>query len=296
MKNVLKRCALRAAFIVPLAAFLGSPFPGWASTLLGSAQSFAVLGYAGVTSAVTDPATQIYGNVGSTPATLAAITGFPPGKITGGKELGPGSIADQALAAIDAAAVTLAGYAQTGTYAVNLGGLGVPITPGVYDLSGAATDLIGTVVLDAENIPNARFVFRLPSTLTTATGAVVSVINGGPGTEVYWVVGSSVELFAGTSFEGNILAYAGIALDSTASIVCGRAFSETGSVTLIDNNISGDCTNQSFSTSHSDFGSLGFSGGTGAETGGVPEPGTLTLLGIGLGAGVLLLSKFRSAR
>jgi type VI secretion system secreted protein VgrG len=220
--------------------------------------------------------------------------------VTGGTLLGPGppspSIADQALADIIAAAGILAGLGQTGTYAVNLGGLGVPITPGVYDLSSFADVLTGTVVLDAQNNPNALFVFRLPSSLTTASGATVSVINGSPGTQVYWLAGSNVALGSGTSFEGNILAYAGIALDSTASIVCGRAFSETGSVTLIDNNISGDCTNQSFSTSHSDFGSLGFSGGTGAETGGVPEPGTLTLLGIGLGAGVLLLSKFRSAR
>src|ERR1035438_8764098 len=211
MRN-LQRFAARAAFIVPFAALLGNPFPVCAGTVLGSAQSFAVLGYAGVTNT---GATQIYGNVGVSPLPLTSITGFPsPGTVTGGTLLGPGppspSIADQALADIIAAAGILAGLGQTGTYAVNLGGLGVPITPGVYDLSSFADVLTGTVVLDAQNNPNALFVFRLPSSLTTASGATVSVINGSPGTQVYWLAGSNVALGSGTSFEGNILAYAGI--------------------------------------------------------------------------------------
>jgi hypothetical protein len=279
--------------MVPFAALFCSPIPGWAGTLLGSAQDFTVLGYAGVTSAVTDPASQIYGNVGVTPGALSLITGFPPGSITGGTKLGPGSAADQALIDINAAVSTLAGLGVTGSYAVNLGGL--TLTPGVYSLSDAATSLTGTLTLNAENNSNARFVFLLASTLTTASSSVVSVINGNPGTEVYWVVGSSAELGSGSTFEGNILAYAKIALDSTANIECGRAFSRTDQVTLIDNNISGNCTAQNLGGTQSDFGSLGFSGGTGAETGGVPEPGTLTLLGMGLGAGVLWLRKFRSA-
>jgi type VI secretion system secreted protein VgrG len=290
MRKALQRCAVRAAFIVPFAAFSCSPFQGWAGTL-GAAQTFAVLGYAGATNT---GATHIYGNVGVSPGALTLITGFESATMTGGTILGPPSIADQALADIDAAAVILAGLGVTGSYSASLDGL--TLTPGVYSLSDAATLLTGTLILDAENNSNARFVFLLPSTLTTASNAVVSVINGNPGTELYWVVGSSVELGSGTSFEGNILAHAGIALDSTASIECGRAFSETASVTLIDNNISGNCTAQNFGSNRSDFGSLGFSGGTSGGIQTVPEPGTLALLGMALGAAPLLLRKFRSAR
>src|ERR1022692_3938915 len=264
MRNPLQQVTARAALVLAFAALLCSPSPGLAGTIgyLGSAQSFAVLGYAGVTNAHSDPnpQTQIYGNVGVTPAALTYITGFPPGTVTGGTLLGPGptspSVADQALADIDAAAIALSLLGVTGTYSTNLGGQ--TVVPGVYDLSSFATTLTGTVILDAQNSSNALFVFILPSTLTTASNSVVSVINGTPGTQVYWVLGSSAELGSGSTFEGNILAYARIALDPTAKIECGRAFSETASVTLIDNNISGNCTAQNFGSTQSDFGSLGF--------------------------------------
>jgi hypothetical protein len=68
-------------------------------------------------------------------------------------------------------------------------------------------------------------------------------------------------------------------------------------VTLIDNLISNNNTAQDFGSGRSDFGSYGFSGGAGGDTTpGIPEPGTFTLLSVGLGAGFLLLRKFRSIR
>jgi hypothetical protein len=281
------------ALTVPFAALLCSPSPGWAGTL-GTAQNFAVLGYAGVTNAHVDPnaQTQIYGNVGVTPGALTLITGFPPGTISGGTKVGPPA-ADQALLDIDAAAIALSGLSVTSDLStLNLGGR--TLTPGVYSMSDVTANLTGTLTLDATGNPNARFVFQLAHALTTDAGSVVNVIGGNSSTEVYWVLGTSAALGAGSTFEGNILAGSSISLGATAKIECGRAFAETESVTLIDNFISGNCTAQNFASSQNDFGSLGFSGGAGA--GGVPEPGTLTLLSMGLGAGFLLLRKFRSVR
>jgi hypothetical protein len=65
-----------------LVALVCGPTQGWAGPLpvpvLGSAQSFAVLGASTVTNT---GATTIYGNVGVAPG--HAITGFPPGTVTG---------------------------------------------------------------------------------------------------------------------------------------------------------------------------------------------------------------------
>jgi len=290
MTNAFQRCTGRVAFIVFFAALLCSPFPSWAGTVLGSAQSFAVLGYAGVTNTGN---TQIYGNVGVIPLSETAITGFPPGEVTGGQILGPTSlVVDQALYDINAAVSALNALSFTSNKTdLNLGER--TLTPGVYFMSNDTALLNGTLTLDALGDPNAHFVFQLKSKLTTGSGSVVNVINGTAGTEVYWVVGSSAELGPGSTFEGNILAYSSIALLATAKIECGRAFARTESVTLIDNNISGNCAAENFGSGGNDFGSGGFSGG-GLQP--IPEPGTPTLFSMGLGAGFLLLRKFRSIR
>jgi len=295
MRDAFLKCAARVTFMVPLAALLCSPFPGWAGTL-GSAQSFAVLGAAGVTNT---GATQIYGNVGVTPAALAPpyFTGFALTTITGGTALGPGSAADQALFDINAAAIALSGLAMTSggdlsNSNLGAGGVGRTLTPGVYVMSNDVALLDGTLNLDASGNPNASFVFLLAKALTTGSTSVVNVIGGNSNTQVYWVVGSQATLGSGSTFEGTILAGTSVVFDSTAKIGCGRSFARTGSVTLIDNVISGNCALDTFGSATRDSGSLGFSGSIGAETLGVPEPGTFAPLGMGLGAGLLLLRRF----
>ena len=295
MRKPFRRRAVPVAAIVCFVAILCISSPGWAGTL-GTAQSFAVLGYAGVTNNHVDPnpQTQIYGNVGVSPLPLTSITGFPPAIVTGGSKYGPPSIADQALLDIDAAAIVLDGLPITSNLSTqNLGDR--TLTPGVYFMSDVTANLTGTLTLDATGNPNAYFVFQLADALTTAGGSVVNVIGGNSNTQVYWVLGTSAALGAGSTFEGNILAGSSISLGATAKIECGRAFAETQSVTLIDNNISGNCTAQNFGSSQNDFGSLGFSG-TGAGIQPAPEPGTLPLLAIGLGVGLPWLRKFRPIR
>ena len=295
MRQTFQRYTVRLVVVLPFAAILCGPLPATASTILASAQSFAVLGYAGVTNAHVDPdaQTQIYGNVGVSPLPLASITGFPPGTVTGGAIFGPPSIADMALADINTAAVTLAGLAVTSDLSgQNLGNR--TLTPGVYYLSDVTANLTGTLTLDATGQSNAVFVFNLANALSTAPASVVKVIGGNSGTEVYWVLGSSAALGSGSTFAGNILAYSSISLGATATIECGRAFARTESVTLIDNLISSDCSAAGLGTLPSDFGSLGFSGGSGAGSPLVPEPGSVTLLSMGLGAGSLLRRKLRT--
>jgi type VI secretion system secreted protein VgrG len=121
---------------------------------------------------------------------------------------------------------------------VNLGGL--TLLPGVYKFSSTA-QLTGALILNANNNPNAQFVFQIGSTLTTAAGASVTVINNvaSPSCIVFWQVGSSATLGAANAFEGHILALASITVGAGTSIVSGSALAHTGAVTLDTDHIVG---------------------------------------------------------
>ena len=266
-------------------AILCAAAPGFATSALGSAQTFAVLGHETVTNGHSDPnpTTQIYGNLGVTPGT--SVTGFyPDGTVSGGTIHRNDGVAQLALGAAGSAYTTLAGlpfvYDYTG---VVLGSAGyTTLTPGVYHFDSSA-QLTGALTLDFLGNPDADFIFQIGSTLTTASSSSVNVINGGPLSGVYWQVGSSATLGSDTEFAGNILALASVTLDPRAEILCGRAFALTGAVALTDNLISNNNTAEDFGSGRPDFGSYGFSGGPGGGSV-VPEPITLGGLALGLGS------------
>jgi type VI secretion system secreted protein VgrG len=195
--------------------------------LLNSADSFAVLGATTVTSTGNS---FLYGNLGVSPGT--SITGFPtPGTVVGLTYDG-GTVASQAQADALTAYNTLAGE----TFTLSLTGLnlgGETLSPGVMNFSSSA-QLTGTLTLNANGDPNARFDFQIGSTLTTAANSSVVLENGAQANNVFWQVGSSATLGADTAFSGTILADQDITLDSGASI-SGRALALTGGVTLNDN-------------------------------------------------------------
>jgi hypothetical protein len=199
-------------------------------TVLGTAQSFAVLGASTVTNT---GATTVYGNLGVDPG--LAITGFPPGVVTGGTIHAGDSVALTAQNDTTTAYNTLAGEAPTlDLTGKDLGGM--TLTSGVYSFSSSA-QLTGTLTLDAQGNPSAAFVFQIGSTLTTASDSSVVVINEAEDCNVFWQVGSSATLGTTTAFKGNILALASITLD-TGATVSGRALARTAAVTMDANDVS----------------------------------------------------------
>ncbi len=177
--------------------------------------------------------TLVTGDVGVSPG--SSVTGFPPGVVMPPSTIhAADAVAAQAQAdlttAYNALAATPTLVDLTGT---NLGGLTLP--PSVYGFNSSA-QLTGNLTLDAQGNPNAIFIFKIGSTLTTSNGSSVVVINGGSDCNVYWQIGSSATLGTATSFAGNLLALTSITLN-TGATTSGRALARNGAVTLDGSNV-----------------------------------------------------------
>ena len=170
---------------------------------LGTAGSFAVL--AGETVTNTGP-TVVNGDLGVSPGT--AITNFPPGLVNGVQHAAD-AVALQAKSDLTTAYNDAAGRTPvTDKTDQDLGDQ--TLVAGVYKANEGMA-LTGTLTLDAENDPEAVFIFQAGSTLITASNSSVSLIRGANPCNVYWQVGSSATFDTGTSFIGTVMALTDVA-------------------------------------------------------------------------------------
>lgn len=235
---------------------------------LGTASGFAVLAGAGIT--VTGPTT-ITGDIGTFPTT--SITGLGNVTLTGVNQAG-GAVTQNAQNDLVTAYNDAAGRSFATTYAGGFDLVGLTLNSGVYH-DASSLFLSGTLTLDAQGNPNAVFIFQAGSTLISASGSKINLINGADACNVFWQVGSSATLGTASDFAGNILALTSITLDTGATLD-GRALARNGAVTLDNNTITGGICNAT-------------------STSNVPETGsTLLLLGAGLAPMFVVRRRFTS--
>ncbi len=223
----------RLACVSGFVAMVLNPAAVSAQTTLSSAESFAVLAGSSVTNT---GASTVTGDVGVGPG--GAITGTPI-TLAGGGSIHEGD-AVAAQAQLDASEA----YDDLGDETCppandltgqNLGGLSLSL-PGVYCFDADA-QLTGTLTLNGEG----PWIFQIPGNLTTDASSSVVVAGSTQtcnGSGVFWQVGGSASLGAGTTFVGNILAQTSIALGNGATID-GRAVAldSTSTVTMAANTV-----------------------------------------------------------
>jgi hypothetical protein len=189
-------------------------------------------------------ATHVTGDVGVWAG--SAVTGFPPGTLTGnGGVPHTGDAVAMTAQGQLTTAYNNAGTAAGGTFGLgagngtvlpaDIGALPQNFPPGVYRTTSAQPSLgiTGDLTLDPLGDPNAVWIFQIGSTLITA-GGKVNVLPPGQPKNVNWQIGSSATLGAGTTMAGNLMALASITFNAGATLN-GRALARNGAVTL-DNN------------------------------------------------------------
>lgn len=195
---------------------------------LATAANYSVLG----ASTVTNTGDSVLNlSLGLSPG--SAVTGFPPGIVTP-----PGVIDAANGAALQAQSDLTVAYNNAAGRTVNTvvaGDLvGLTLVGGVYaGASQAPLSLSGTLTLDGGNNVDTVFIFQTDSTLITASGSSVLMINGAQACNVFWQVGSSATLGSGSTFVGNILALASVTVETNVTVQ-GRALARTAAVTLDD--------------------------------------------------------------
>jgi hypothetical protein len=248
----LARLFFLAALVIALTLGVGQTTAraaaGQAPVDLGMAAPFVILTKTGVTNV---PTSAITGDIGTSPISSTAITGFSlvldstgtfskssqvNGKIYAANYTSPTptnlttAVANMQTAYTDAAGRSIPDFVNL--YAGNLSGK--TLAPGLYKYS---TGVLITSDVTLAGPSDAVWIFQIAGNLTMGSGAKMLLSGGARAKNIFWQVGGGVGVEIGTTahVEGTLLAAKAIHLRTGASLN-GRALAQTA-VTLAKNQI-----------------------------------------------------------
>jgi hypothetical protein len=210
---------------------------------LGGAGIFTILTKSGIS---TTGVTSVGGNIGVSPASATAITGFGLIMNANGQSSHTPIVTGSVFAADYAAPTpsnmtTAVNNMQTAyttanglvtpapivdLYAGNISGKILP--PGLYKYSTGV--LITSAGVTLAGGPNDTWVFQISQDLTVNNSAIIKLTGGAQAKNIYWVVAGQATLGTNVNFSGNILSKTLISLN-TGTKVKGRLLAQTA-VTL----------------------------------------------------------------
>jgi hypothetical protein len=208
---------------------------------LGTAGNYAILAKTGV---ATVPTSKVTGNVGLSPESRAALTGWEliaepndnyftsaqvvaPAKLYAADNLGTTPVAlTAAVKNMGAAYTAAAGRTATSAATTNVGAgtlAGLTLAPGVYEW-GTGINIITDLTLagSATDV----WIFKVAQTMTMAADKKVVLSGGALSQNIFWQVAEGVSIGARTHVEGIIMGQTSITFGNLASLN-GRLLAQT---------------------------------------------------------------------
>jgi hypothetical protein len=111
------------------------------------------------------------------------------------------------------------------------------ITPGVYYIESASS-FDGTITLDANNDPNALFMFKITGAFNIQPYSEIELINGAQAGNVFWLIKGAVDIGIKSDLHGTFISAPGAITIRSGTFLTGRVFSTTGAIAINNLNVS----------------------------------------------------------
>jgi hypothetical protein len=195
-------------FLYPL-----QPLQAQCTPSLGTASNFAIFSSIGAISNV--GVSIIEGNIGTN---QGAVTGFGTSTVSGTTFIAD-AVTQQAAVDLAAAYAGFSGMTPTITNHTPAFGSGETILSGVYTISTAGS-IAGTLILDAQNNPSAKFILKFGGAFTSGTYAAIQLTNGAQANNIYWIVEGAFSLAANSTLSGTVIANGAISIGVNNTLNC----------------------------------------------------------------------------